>query len=139
MNTLLLRSVPSLLTVAGVAAATTVLLGPVDHEVWVVAWAQGRHDDNGAARVIGFQLLQGITTVNIGPGVSVANGVCIPLYQTNPDGVAGKSGADWQLPLVLNAKTALILSGVAIGAGKKLYIDALVYRFKGMGAWTEIT
>jgi hypothetical protein len=137
MNTILLRGVPVVVTVAGVAAGTTVDLQPPEYEQWVVAWAQGRHDDNGGARVIGFQIHDGTTSVNVGPGVSVANGVCAPFYQTNPDGVAGKSGADWLLPIVLNAKQHITLVGVAIGAGKKLYIDALVYKFKGMGVWSE--
>jgi len=137
MNILLLRGVPEVITVAGIAAATSVDLQPPEGEQWVIAWAQGLHDDNGAARVCGFQIHDGITSVNQGPGVSIANGVTIPLYHTNPDGIAGKSGSDWVLPLVLNARMHLTLVGVAIGAGKKLYINALVYVFKGIGTWVE--
>jgi hypothetical protein len=137
VNIVLLRGVPTVKTVAGVAAATTVDLQPPEGEQWVVAWAEGLHDDTGGSRICGFQVHDGTTAVNIGPGVSIANGICIPLYQTNPDGVAGKAGNEWQLPLVLNAKNHLTLVGVAIGAGKKLYINALVYVFKGIGTWVE--
>lgn len=137
MIDLLTRGVPVVKSVAGVAAATSVDLQASEGEIWVVAWAQGLHDDNGAARVCGFQIHDGTTSVNVGPGVSIANGVTIPLYHTNPDGVAGKSGSDWELPLVLNGKTHLTLVGVAIGAGKKLYINALVYVFKGTGTYVE--
>lgn len=133
----LLCGVPVVKSVAGAAAGTSVDLQPSAGEQWVVAWAQGLHDDNGAARVIGFQLHDGTTSVNVGTGVSVANGVCIPFYQTNPDGVAGKAGNDWKLPLVLNEAMHLTLAGVAIGAGKKLYINALVYVYRGIGPWSN--
>jgi len=137
MIDLLTRGVPVVKTVTGAAAATTVDLQPTEGELWVVAWAQGLHDDNGGSRVCGFQIHDGTTSVNVGPGVSIAYGITIPLYHTNPDGVAGKSGSDWGLPLVLNGKTHLTLVGVAIGAGKKLSINALVYVFKGTGAYAE--
>ena len=133
----LLMGVPVVKSVAGVAAATSVDLAPAEGEQWVIAWAQGLHDDNGGARVCGFQIHDGTTSINLGPGVSIANGICIPLYQTNPDGVAGKSGMEWTLPLVLNSVCHLTLAGVAIGAGKKLYINALVYVYRGIGPWSN--
>lgn len=134
----LLKGVPMIKTVAGAAAATTVDLQPAEGEQWVVAWAQGLHDDNGGARTLGFSIHDGTNALNIGPGVAIANGVCIPLYQTNPDGVAGKAGQEWQLPLVLNSVCHLTLIGVAIGAGKKLYINALVYVYRGIGPWSNV-
>lgn len=137
MFDLSVKSVPYVKTATGAAAGTTVDLQPSAGEIWIVAWAQGYHDDNGAPRVIGFQLNDGVSYVNVGTGVSVANGVCIPLYHTNPDGVAGKSGSDWAFPLVLNTAMKLTLVGVAIGAGKKLYINALVYRVRGIGPWSN--
>jgi len=137
MIDLLLRGVPTVKNVAGAAAGTTVDLQAPAGEQWVVAWAEGRHDDNGGSRVVGFQLSDSVTLINVGPGVSVAMGICCPFYQTNPDGVAGKSGSDWNMPLVLNARNKLTLVGVAIGAGKKLYIDALVYVYRGVGPWGE--
>jgi hypothetical protein len=137
MIDMLLRGVPTVKNVEGVAAATSVDLQPPAGEQWVIAWAEGKHDDNGGARVCGFQIHDSVTSVNVGPGVAIANDLCLPLYQTNPDGVAGKSGSDWNLPLVLNERAHLTLVGVAIGAGKKLYISALVYVFRGIGPWGE--
>jgi hypothetical protein len=137
MIDLLLRGVPQLVNIVGVAAATSADLQPAAGEVWLVAWAQGLHDDTGGARVCGWNLNDGLKNANMGPGVSITNGICIPLYQTNPDGVAGKSGADWQLPIVLNEKMKVTLIGVAIGAGKKLYINAMVYKYRAIGRWTE--
>lgn len=137
MIDMLLRGIPVPVSLAGAAAGTTVDLAPAAGEIWIVAWAQGLHDDNGGARVCGWQLHDGTTSVNIGPGVALTNGLCIPLYQTNPDGVAGKGGMEWALPLVLNQVTHLTLVGVAIGAGKKLYINALVYKYRGIGPWSN--
>jgi hypothetical protein len=133
----LLKGVPVVKSVQGVAAATSVDLQPGAGEQWMIAWAQGSHDDNGGARVIGFQLHDGTTSVNMGPGVSAVNGICIPFAMTNPDGVAGKSGGEWAVPLILNEKMHLTLAGVGIGAGKHLLIEALVYVFKGAGTWVE--
>jgi hypothetical protein len=135
MIDMLLRGIPVPVTVAGVAAATSVDLAPARGEIWVIAWAQGLHDDNGGARVCGFQLHDGTTLVNIGPGAAIANGVCIPLYQTNPSG--SLAGQEWQCPLILNEVMHLTLAGVAIGGGKKLYINALVYKFRGIGPWSN--
>lgn len=133
----LLGMIPVVVDLAGAAAGTTVDMQPSAGEQWIVAWAQGEHDDNGAARVIGFQLHDGTNSANIGPGVSVTNGVTIPLYQTNPNGAAGNAGNDWKLPLILNSTMHLTLVGVAIGAGKKLYIHALVYKVRGVGPWSN--
>jgi hypothetical protein len=137
MNEVLLRGVPCLKVVYGLAAATTVNLIVPAHEQWVIAWAQGSHDDTGGPRVCGFVLYDGTTTIPIGIGTSIASGVMIPLYQTNPTAAAGGIGCDFALPLCTNEKMTLKFDGVAIGAGKKLRIMALVYVFKGIGDWVE--
>lgn len=136
MIDLLLRAPLEVVSVSGAAAGTTVDLQPDTGEVWLVAGAIGFHDDNGGARVCGWQLHDGVTELNY-PGASIANGVYLPVYNWNSAGAANYSGSDFMLPLVLNQVTHLTFVGVAIGAGKKLYIRAAVYKFRGFGPWSN--
>jgi hypothetical protein len=137
MIDILLRGIPTPITVSGGAGVATVDLQPAAGEIWIVAWAQGRHDDT-SARVSGFTLHDGVTAVNIGPGCSIAAAICLPLFATNPDGIAGKQGNEWKLPLVLNATMHLSWTLVAITAGKIATIDALVYKYRGIGPWSNV-
>ena len=137
MLAMLMRGLPTVETVTSAGGVATIDLTPPEGEVWVVAWAQGLHDD-GVARVLGFTLNDGVAAANIGPGASIAAGICLPLYATNPDGVAGKAGMEWALPLTLNHINHLTLTAASITAGKHVTINALVYRYRGFGPWSNV-
>ncbi len=131
---LLLNCLPVVILVQGVAAAAAVDLAAPEGEQWIVASAWGVHDDVAAVNC-GWGFHDG-TTEQDEQYVSVAAGIPVSLYANNPL-LANNNGNSFVLPVILNKDFHVTFKG-AVGAGKKLYIKAIVYKIRGLEPWSSV-
>lgn len=111
---------------AGDKSAT---LQPSDGEMWIVAEANG-YNDEGALQSR-WTYSDGVTTTQLDPDITVAGtGSRISCYAKSPESANAYSSA--KLPFTLDSKSSLVWTTFGLGAGKKGYIDALVYVVRGV-------
>lgn len=124
---------PRIISLDGAATVTPLDLRPAVNTQWLVQVAEGWHDDNGGSRVASWDFYDGTNTVtpNSG-GISTAQLVYIPI------GSSVSTGGAWQIdgflarqPLLLTRDVYARFNVAALGAGKKIYIRALVLEFSG--------
>ena len=122
--------------VDGTAAASDIDLGPpAEGEIWEVLAAWGIHDDTGNARTCAWLFSDGVTNDLAAGGKSMVDLLPLSLYSV--DGNVNVLGHDWSKPLRLNKATYLTYRVVAIGAGKKGYIKAIIRKYRGVEAWSN--
>ena len=114
---------------AGAGGNEYIGLTPASGELWIVDFACMLHDDNAAARVLSWNWYDGATnTVLYGTPAAVALSIYVQLYGNVFTG--GK-------PLVCSASRYLRAGVVAAGAGKKVYLNAIVRKIRGVEPWSD--
>lgn len=107
--------------VVGTAATENVDMRPPIDEQWEIVWCRAYHDDNGGARACKFNIVDS-SAYALNDAASINNGVFKYLYTE----VASPER------LVINYQRYLRWTVASIGAGKKGYIDALVYKYRAI-------
>lgn len=116
-------------SLTGTAATQTLSIQPASGEIWIVACLYGFHDDNAGNHTLQWVGYDGSTQVILNAGSSIAQLVETQLYSAVP----------CPLPLwITNATYLQLYSTDAIPAGKKLYARGLIYKVRGIEAWSNI-
>jgi len=108
---------------AGAAASGSLVFRPDDGFQWLVLDAWGYHDDTLSV-ALAWQYYDGTTVITKAPSTALAANVN---WELSRNAIAASSLFN---PLLLSREVYAILVGT-VGAGKKLYISALVLEFAG--------
>lgn len=120
---------PDIIAVTGVAATEIVSLRPEEGEIYIVQEIACQHDDNGGNRDCAMYFSDGTSRVLIGSFSALANATKRFLRNASS---AGGVGLGNEAPCVLTRSHYFEWKVNAIAAGKKGYIDAMVYIIKGL-------
>jgi hypothetical protein len=130
MLDLLINTRPEVVALTSAAAATTLDLAPPAGELWICSEVYGWHDDTGAARDSSWTLYDGTSAMNTST-LSLAAFLRWSAYAWIP--AASQILCAMALPRVLHHTQYMRLNVAAVGAGKVIHIDAVVFKVKGIG------
>lgn len=119
--------VDTLASAAG-AGDMSVNLLPADGEVWIVADALG-YNDEGALN--GQWVLNvGTETITLDPQISHGTTDRVSCYSKSP--LSANAHSTCKLPIVLYSDDYLQWTVFGLGAGKKAYLDYIIYVLRGI-------
>lgn len=133
------EGVVRLVSIDGVAAATSVDIVPDAGCDWTIIFCYGYHDDNAGAHGCGWKFTEtnpertGSPLVITFPTASIAQNLNMDIHAWRPDvSVANMTKCPESVVLTHNVKATFTAD--AMGAAKKLYIRAMVCERRGIGS-----
>lgn len=118
--------IPLVISIASAAAGVALALRPPEKRAWAIVEAWGYHDDNGGPHTLNWNYTDGVTTISK-TGISVAINIQISLLTSTPYLSQGNA-----LHLQYTKLWSNLISD-GMGAGKKLYINAVVQEYTYLG------